>query len=91
MERNRGWLRRPLPTARLVGGEGDPGEHEEEDEADLWVPLVREEVAGAGGSAEDGGLAAVYNGGDGALVANGQREAAKKMREGEAKLVEGLG
>ena len=51
MERNRGRLRRPLPTARLVGSEGDPGEHEEEDEANLWVPLVREDMARGGGSA----------------------------------------
>ena len=51
MERNRGRLRRPLPTARLVGGEGDPGEHEEEDEANLWVLLVREDMAGGSESA----------------------------------------
>ena len=54
------------------------------------VPLVREEVAGGGRSAEDGGLAAVCNGEDGAPVANGRREAAKKMREGEAELAVGL-
>ena len=55
-----------------------------------WVPLVREEVTGGGGSAEDGGLAVVCNGGDGAPVANGRQEAAKKMREGEAELAVGL-
>ena len=56
-----------------------------------WVPLVPEEVARGGGSVEDGGLAVVCNGGDGAPVANGRREAAKKMREGEVKVVEGVG
>ena len=52
--------------------------------------MVHEEVAGGGESAKDGGLAAVCNGGDGAPVANGRREAAKKMREGEAELAVGL-
>ena len=83
-------VRRPLPASRLAGGEGWVGENEEENEAHPWVPLVREEVAGGGGSAEDGALAAVCNGGDGAPVDNGRREAAKKMREGEAELAVGL-
>ena len=75
MERNKGRLRRPLPTARLVGGEGDPREHEEEDEADLWVPLVREEVAGGGGSAASGGCWSSEHGGGVAPVGSGRREA----------------
>ena len=45
----------PLPVARLAGGEGWVGENEEENEVHPWVPLVREDVAGGGGSAEDGG------------------------------------
>ena len=51
-------MRRPLPAARLAGGEGWVGENEEENEAHPWVPLVREEVAGGGGSAEDSEAAA---------------------------------
>ena len=63
MERNKGRLRQPLPTARLVGGEGDPGEHEEEDEANLWVPLVREDMARGGGLASSSGCRSSGRGG----------------------------
>ena len=90
MERNKGRLRRPLLTARLVGGEGDPGEHEEEDEANLWVPLVRKDMAGGGGSAASGGCRSSGHGGGVAPVVDGRREVVGKMREGEADLLEGL-
>ena len=81
---------RPNPGERgVAGGEARGGGAKGVQAAPLGT-LVREEVAGGGGSAEDGGLAVVCNGGDGAPVADGRREAAKKIREGEAELAVGL-
>ena len=60
-------------------------------EAKLWVPLVREEMAGGGRSMADRDAAAEALVGGGAPVVDGRREAVGKMRKGEAELLEGLG
>ena len=59
-------------------------------EAKLWVPLVREEMAGGGRSTADRDAAAEALVGGGAPVVDGRREVVGKMREGEAELLEGL-
>ena len=56
-------------------------------EAKLWVPLVREEMAGGGRSTADRDAVAEVLIGGGALVVDGRREAVGKMREGEVELL----
>ena len=53
----------------------------------LWVPLVREEMAGGGRSTADRDAVAEVLIGGGALVVDGRREAVGKMREGEVELL----
>ena len=59
-------------------------------EAKLWVPLVREEMAGGGRSSanRDAAVEGLVDGD--APVEIGRREAVGKMCEGEAELLEGL-
>ena len=61
-----------------------------ETEANPWVLLGREEMAGGGGSAEHGSPVNCV-GGNGAPVGNSRREIAGQVHKGEAELVEGLG
>ena len=58
-------------------------------EAKLWVPLVREEMAGGGRSTADRDAAAEALVSGGAPVVDDQQEVVGKMREGEAELVTG--
>ena len=69
------WKNREGVAGRIPAKGGSPAvrlgvEEQKGFKAHPWVPLVREEVAGEGGSAEDGSLATVCNGRDGAPVDN---------------------
>ena len=57
----------------VTGGEGEVGENGKEAEAKLWVPLVREEMAGGGRSMADRDAAAEVLIGGGAPVVDGRR------------------
>ena len=59
-------------------------------EANPWVLLGREEMAGGGRSTADRDAAAEALVGGGAPVVDGRREVVGKMCEGEAELLEGL-
>ena len=59
-------------------------------EAKLWVPLVREEMAGGGRSTANRDAAAEGLVDGDAPVEIGRRDAVGKMREGEVELLEGL-
>ena len=56
-------------------------------EAKLWVPLVREEMAGGGRSTAGRDAVAEALVGGGAPVVDGRREVVGKMREGETELL----
>ena len=81
-----GWI----PAKGVVGGEELAVEELKETEANPWVLLGREEMAGGGRSTvnRDAAVEGLVDGD--APVEIGRREVVGKMREGEAELLEGL-